>query len=168
MIIGKLDIAFLIKSLSELEKLKLLLFDEHQYHLFQKIPKPYLVDAKSNLVKRPKDDLSPHLVASIAELDGEHAKRKSLSTRQSLKLAHKKSIKKDDQHGLGFDPVYISSNTFWNKSQLTNQDEMDKFSKALENIRAKEEMGKLNPIDKRLMKILRLYSMDKDGAANKK
>lgn len=33
-----------IQSLNELEKLKLLLFDEDQYYIFEHIPKPFLID----------------------------------------------------------------------------------------------------------------------------
>ena len=55
MIRQKMDLAKLINSLNELEKLKLLLFDEDQYYLFEHIPKPYLVDTtvamgKKNLI----------------------------------------------------------------------------------------------------------------------
>lgn len=34
----------LLRCLSELEKLKLLLFDNDQYYLFEMIPKPFLID----------------------------------------------------------------------------------------------------------------------------
>jgi hypothetical protein len=44
MIQNKLEIRYVIHSLNELEKLKLLLFDEDQYYLFEHIPKPYLID----------------------------------------------------------------------------------------------------------------------------
>ena len=44
MINQKLDIGHIVHSLNELEKLKLLLFDENQYSLFQHIPKPILFD----------------------------------------------------------------------------------------------------------------------------
>jgi hypothetical protein len=33
-----------IQSLNELEKLKLLLFDQDQYFIFEHIPKPFLID----------------------------------------------------------------------------------------------------------------------------
>jgi len=44
MIQQKLDIRYVIKSLNELEKLKLLLFDKDQYVLFEHIPKPILIE----------------------------------------------------------------------------------------------------------------------------
>lgn len=47
MIQEKLDIRNLIKSLNELEKLKLLLFDRDQYCLFEHIPKPILFDKRT-------------------------------------------------------------------------------------------------------------------------
>ena len=44
MIMSKMEISTVIQSLNELEKLKLLLFDEDQYYLFEHIPKPFLID----------------------------------------------------------------------------------------------------------------------------
>ena len=44
MIQQKIDIRYVIKSLNELEKLKLLLFDKDQYSLFEHIPKPILFE----------------------------------------------------------------------------------------------------------------------------
>ena len=44
MIHNKLEIRQVIHSLNEIEKLKLLLFDEDQYKIFEHIPKPYLID----------------------------------------------------------------------------------------------------------------------------
>ena len=41
---SKMEISTVIQSLNELEKLKLLLFDEDQYYLFEHIPKPFLMD----------------------------------------------------------------------------------------------------------------------------
>ena len=44
MIQKKLDMTYFIKSLLEIEKLKLLLFDNDQYALFEHIPKPLLFE----------------------------------------------------------------------------------------------------------------------------
>ena len=44
MIHNKLEIRYVMHSLNELEKLKLLLFDENQYFLFEHIPKPFLIN----------------------------------------------------------------------------------------------------------------------------
>lgn len=44
MIQKKLDMTHFVKSLLEIEKLKLLLFDNDQYALFQHIPKPLLFE----------------------------------------------------------------------------------------------------------------------------
>jgi len=44
MIRRKLDMRNIITSLNEVEKLKMLLFDEDQYYLFEHIPKPVLYD----------------------------------------------------------------------------------------------------------------------------
>lgn len=44
MIDEKLDIKQYINAINELEKLKILLFDETQYYLFEHIPKPILFD----------------------------------------------------------------------------------------------------------------------------
>jgi hypothetical protein len=53
MIHNKLEIRYVIHSLNELEKLKLLLFDENQYFLFEHIPKPYLINGE--MVKKIDD-----------------------------------------------------------------------------------------------------------------
>ena len=158
MIINKLDIGFLIKSISELEKLKLLLFDEDQYYLFEKIPKPYIVDARNNLIRNNKFDSSSN---NSNQPDEEDVKSKAMN--RSPSRLKNKTVTLDENL---FDPVFISSSTFWNKSKMTNDHEMEKFSKALDNIRAKEEKGNLNPIDKRLMKILKLYRKDQEDFDN--
>lgn len=44
MIRSKMEMPNLIRSLNELQKLKLLLFDEEQLLLFEHIPKPLLID----------------------------------------------------------------------------------------------------------------------------
>jgi hypothetical protein len=44
MIREKMEMSCLIRSLNELEKLKLLLFDDNQLFLFEHIPRPWLVD----------------------------------------------------------------------------------------------------------------------------
>jgi hypothetical protein len=45
MIREQMEMSKIIKSLNELDKLKLLLFDKHQFEIFEQIPKPYLIDA---------------------------------------------------------------------------------------------------------------------------
>jgi hypothetical protein len=45
MIRDKMEMSRIIKSLNELDKLKLLLFDKNQLEIFEQIPKPYLIDA---------------------------------------------------------------------------------------------------------------------------
>lgn len=56
MIVEKIDVANIIYRLNELEKLKLLLFDEDQLHIFEHIPKPYLVNKKA-MKQEGKQDL---------------------------------------------------------------------------------------------------------------
>lgn len=45
MIQQKMEISTVIKSLNELQKLKILLFDKNQLEIFEQIPKPFLIDA---------------------------------------------------------------------------------------------------------------------------
>lgn len=54
----RLDMRNLLKSLNEIEKLKLMLFDEDQYFIFQHIPKPILFDENMlyDRKKRSKKD----------------------------------------------------------------------------------------------------------------
>lgn len=47
MIRNKMEMSAVIKSLNELEKLKLLLFDKYQYYIFDHIPKPFLIDGNA-------------------------------------------------------------------------------------------------------------------------
>jgi len=54
MINQKLDIGTIIKSLNELEKLKLVLFDANQYRLFEEIPKPILMHRDLLEIKNKK------------------------------------------------------------------------------------------------------------------
>lgn len=54
MIRNKMEMSTVIKSLNELEKLKLLLFDKYQYYIFDHIPKPFLIDA--NAIKDEDED----------------------------------------------------------------------------------------------------------------
>lgn len=44
MIQNKLDMDTLLTAFNDLEKLKLLLFDEDQYHVFDHIQKPFIID----------------------------------------------------------------------------------------------------------------------------
>lgn len=53
MINQKLDIKSYINAMNELEKLKLLLFDETQYSLFEHIPKPVLFDENIIMLEEP-------------------------------------------------------------------------------------------------------------------
>lgn len=49
MILDKMDIKTLIRTINELEKLKLLLFDDNQLVLFEHIPRPFLVNPNLNI-----------------------------------------------------------------------------------------------------------------------
>lgn len=49
-----MEMSTVIKSLNELEKLKVLLFDEYQYYIFEHIPKPFIID--ENALKDDEDD----------------------------------------------------------------------------------------------------------------
>lgn len=53
-----MEMSTVIQSLNELEKLKLLLFDEDQYYIFEHIPKPFLIDpnAMKDGVNEEDDD----------------------------------------------------------------------------------------------------------------
>ena len=55
MIQTKMEMSTVIQSLNELEKLKLLLFDQDQYYIFEHIPKPFLIDPNA-LGKVDNDD----------------------------------------------------------------------------------------------------------------
>jgi hypothetical protein len=51
-----MEISTVIKSLNELEKLKILLFDKNQLEIFERIPKPFLIDALADGAPEPEEE----------------------------------------------------------------------------------------------------------------
>ena len=163
MIIDKLDIAFIIKSISELEKLKLLFFDEDQYYLFEHIPKPYLVDAQRNLRRKRTvgDDKSPKSRPSMLSTPKSRPSR--LSTPRHKIRDEESTPRSSSSQNVKWDKlsrdkaVFMSSSMFWKKSEMTFEKKVDKFCRALDNIRRKQKDGTLTPMDRRLLKILKMH-----------
>jgi hypothetical protein len=131
MIRNKLEVGSIIRSLNELEKLKLLLFDEDQYYLFEHIPKPYLID--SAILKDEQ---------TIDQNKGDEELGKKKKKKKKGKKGKKKIHKTKNQ-------IIMSSQSFW-KKRLDHG--MDNFAQAFDNIKRK---GKdMNIIDKRLLNII--------------
>ena len=148
MIIDKMEIEYLIQSLNELEKLKLLLFDHHQRKLFELIPKPYLIDYSLRGANLPYEEDPENLrkdeVNLKSDLD-EEIKSKSASALSNSRrsIQHSEDIKK----------ILVSnSNGFWDK-EGSDKHTAHNFSKALDAIRKKD---KLNMIDERLFDVLNI------------
>lgn len=81
MINQKLDLVNIIETMNELEKLKMLLFDENQYYIFEHIPKPILFDKKiielnEKDVEEIEKDLGAKRETMDLNLDGDGKKKK--------------------------------------------------------------------------------------------
>ena len=101
MIQSKLEIRYVIHCLNELEKLKLLLFDEDQYYLFEHIPKPYLIDgAVAKKVDNYEQGSTPR--ANLNSLDGRNQGG-------SPKTASRKTLMKSKKSK---SEILMSNNTF--------------------------------------------------------
>lgn len=135
MINQKLDIKSYINAMNELEKLKLLLFDETQYFLFEHIPKPVLID--EDLIK-PQEESD-----SEDEVDEEVGE-----TERGLK---KKKPKKSKSR---VSSILACNAQFW--ARRTTEQRQENFKKALESVRKRdgEGDGRQNIIDQRLLEIL--------------
>ena len=69
-IFSQLDIKFILKKFAEIDKLKMILLNEDQYHLFEYLPKPVIMkNAKINLnqIDKHESPRSPTKVSSFAE-----------------------------------------------------------------------------------------------------
>jgi len=169
MIRNKMEMATLIRSLNELEKLKLLLFDDNQLYLFEHIPKPFLIDPK--LTKDEENDNN-----SESELsEEEHPKNDEEIGANFMKKLEQNSMKKKEEEEEKIKnmkkkkrpkkkrkthDILLSSNKgFWNKEIMTGEDALDKFNKSIDSIREKEQM---NIIDERLFQALRIPLPEKD------
>lgn len=136
MIRSKMEMSCLITSLNELEKLKLLLFDDNQLFLFEHIPKPFLIDPAGQ-----DDDDDEEEEASPAK-EGEEGKDK----KKKNKKKKKKPKSKND--------MLISSNKgFWQK-QENSEESFENFNQALDAIKQKGD--KMNIIDERLFNALNI------------
>ena len=67
-IFSQLDIKFVLKKFAEIDKLKMLLLNEDQYHLFEYLPKPVITkNAKINLNYIEKQDCKTPIRQSMTE-----------------------------------------------------------------------------------------------------
>lgn len=55
--------------------------------------------------------------------------------------------------------VMMTANSFWDKINTTEEEKIDRFSHALENMQNKRKEGSLNIIDQRLIEILSIYDV---------
>jgi len=136
MIRNKMEMSAVIKSLNELEKLKLLLFDKHQYYIFDHIPKPFLIDAQA----AGGDE--------EAEADEPGLEKKETD----------KTEDGGEKNGKN-DKIIFSDTTFW-KNEETLDQKISKFSEALNEIKMRNEGEDKNPIDVRLLEIMSDFKTD--------
>jgi hypothetical protein len=134
MIQKKVDIRTIIDALNELEKLKLLLFDQDQYFLFEHIPKPFLMNAEA-MKKKPKKK-------SKQVVDEEKGLEQG---------ANDEGTNQED---------LLRVNDFWSKGEVSDSQKLDNFCEALENVMEKSDQGTMNVIDKRLLDILHISHPD--------
>lgn len=112
-----------------MEKLKLLLFDNDQHYLFEHIPKPFLLKAKS-AKSTPKN----------TALSDEEAPTSS-----------PKDANPDD---------LLRANDIWAKNIVQEDEKLNNYCSALENVMDKRNNGELNVIDRRLLEILNIPDID--------
>ena len=129
MIRNKMEMSTVIKTLNEVENLKLLLFDKHQYQIFDFIPKPFLIDGSS--------------VVNEADHDEE------TEVCQDEKPKLKTQTTKDTNNN----KIIFSEQNFWKKSDSYEQ-RIAKFSEAISVIKKRNEGKEKNPIDMRLLEIM--------------
>lgn len=122
-----MDIKTLIRTINELEKLKLLLFDDSQLVLFEHIPRPFLVNPNLNInLKKLQEQQGGDQKSSLGTDTERRDEAKSCS---------------------------LSKDKFWHKIKTSEINFRD-YMVALESIRAK---GKnMNIIDERLFHALNI------------
>ena len=140
--------ATLIRSLNELEKLKLLLFDDNQLYLFEHIPKPFLIDPKLTA----DDEEGSEFEDSEEETDEEKGRKKK-EEEKKIKNMKDKPQKRSGPKRKTHDILLSSNKGFWNKESLTGEETLDKFNQSIDFIRNKDQM---NIIDERLFQALRI------------
>ena len=133
MIKEKLDITNLIEKINEIEKLKLLLFDSDQLSIFEKIPKPYLLDRK--MMKNIEKQIDQ------CNLPGDSPGRNTIKE-QAKEVAMQRDI-------------LVTNNAFWKKKQSDDK-KIQNFVSACKNLRHKQN---LNIIDKRLIELMEKYNI---------
>ena len=96
----KLDILFIIKKFTELEKIKMLLLDEDQLRLFNHLPKPiFCIDSKK--MREPTSrDKSEFLSMWEAFFDFDDYRVKRSDKKQSLRKAYDNLILKTEKTGI--------------------------------------------------------------------
>lgn len=174
MIRQKTDVRNVINALNELEKLKLLLFDDDQYILFEHIPKPFLM----NLEKGQKDQSSnskqvkaslnklrqtkTQIPESSRKLQDEEARPKTQENIPDLVEdfdSDTSPSSSDSEEETAYKNVLMTANNFWDSKDIPEEKKIDKFCDALENMARKRKEGNLNIIDERLIEILRIYEV---------
>ena len=133
MIDEKLDIKNIVHSLNELEKLKLLLFDENQYYIFEHIPKPILFD---QTILEAEEDKKARKKKERLEKSKKKLEKTSLLT--SSRLRNEKS-----------NGILTCNAQFWQRCTLEEKEE--NFRIALKQLKMKANP---NIIDQRLIKII--------------
>ena len=114
----------LITALNELDKLKMLLFDDYQYCIFEHIPRPYLFDAEAARRTQETEEMSRS------------------SSKTSLKKCKKKMKKRGE--------ILMSNTNFWG-NDMNEEEKLKNFNIALDHIKKRSDN---NVIDRRLLEIL--------------
>ena len=146
----KLDIKSYINALNELEKLKVLLFDETQNCLFEHIPKPVLVDKQLMFKSDEKSQQARDEEEGKDEELGET--ERSLNTLEDVDFEEGENTGKKKKKVV--DTIMAFDAQFW--ARKTKDQKAKNFRKALEHVREREidGDGQLNIIDQRLLQVL--------------
>lgn len=153
MIQRKLDMDTMIKAFCELDKLKALLFDEDQLCIFERIPKPFLIDGN---VATWNPSTAKLLNSGAAKKDSPPSSLSSSSDSDS----NSSSSKVETQEKRSDRNIIITNKRFWEKDECLDS-AIDKLNKAIYNIQTKESRGlSKNPIDKKLLEILNEFKSE--------
>lgn len=108
MIQTKMEMSAVIQSLNELEKLKLLLFDEDQYYIFEHIPKPFLIDPNAAKPSEKEVENNPEMME----------RSQTLKEKKNIMMSKNEFWEKDNSLGEKIKNFTNALNNIKNKENL--------------------------------------------------
>lgn len=135
MIQNKLDMDTLLTAFNDIEKIKLLLFDEDQYCVFDHIQKPFIID-ESLAVGNSKNK-------EVSDVE------KGIKGKKGSDNAPKGGKEDVD------DGIIVTNKHYWDED-VDFDKKLKKFSESFSNIQSKMQK---NPIDVKLIELLNQYQV---------